>query len=220
MIPAMTQLSARRSFWSYHKVQTAIGNLIRGRRAFMNLKQPGAYLDVGAGPNMGPDRINLDYTWRPGIDVCCDITRGLPMPDNYAGGIFSEHCIEHITFKQAMTVFGEMHRVLMPGRYVRIIVPSLEIYLACYRDKRPMPYTTDDEIIGPISTPAVSINRIMRAHGHQFIYDFETMKSALETAGFSEITRRAVNEGTDPKLLLDTPERAVESLYVEARKPL
>jgi len=27
-----------------------------------------------------------------------DITKGLPSKDNYVGGIYSEHCIEHISF--------------------------------------------------------------------------------------------------------------------------
>jgi predicted SAM-dependent methyltransferase len=216
----MPHFSLQRSFWSYHKVQLAVGALIRGRRSFMNLKQPGSYLDIGCGPNMGHDKINLDYNWRPGLDVCCDITVGLSLPDNYAGGIFSEHCIEHFTLPQALSVFCEMRRVLMPGRYIRIIVPDLAIYLDCYRTGRRMPYTQDDKIIGPLSGSAVSINRIMRAHGHQFIYDYEIMKMALEHSGFINITKRSVNEGADPKLLFDTPERAIESLYVEAMNPL
>ncbi len=214
----MTQPSLHRSFWDYHKVQVAVGAVTRNRRWFMNLKERGAYLDVGCGPNFGPDRINLDYTWRHGIDICCDITRGLPLPDNYVGGVFSEHCIEHITLTQALAVFTEIRRVLMPGRYVRIVVPSLEIYLDCYHAKRPMPYNLDDMIIGPIASPAVSINRIMRSHGHQFIYDYETLKAALETTRFSDVRQRNLGDGADPKLLLDTPNRAVESLYVEARK--
>jgi len=78
---------------------------------------------------MAPDKINLDHYWRPGLDICCDITRGLPLPDNYAGGIFSEHCIEHITSPQALSVFAEMRRVLMPGRYVRIMFQTSRFIL-------------------------------------------------------------------------------------------
>jgi hypothetical protein len=35
-------------------------------------------------------------------------------------------------------------------------------------------------------------------------------------AGFIEVERRAFGDGADPKLLRDEPDRAVESLYVEA----
>src|SRR5579863_5017097 len=94
-----TKFSVGRSVWSYSKVQHFTAALIRGRRAFMNLKTEGLILDIGCGPNSNPKNINLDYDWRPGINICCDITRGLPLPDNYVAGIFSEHCIEHISLK-------------------------------------------------------------------------------------------------------------------------
>ena len=68
----------------------------------------------------------------PGIDICCDITRGLPLTDGYVAGIFTEHCIEHITFDAALLVFREFYRVMKPGSYVRIIVPDLEVYVEKY----------------------------------------------------------------------------------------
>jgi hypothetical protein len=80
---------------SYAKVQWMISALIRNRRAFANLKQPGTYLDIGCGPNTHTGFCNLDYAWHPGIDVCWDITRRLPFSDRYVGGVFTEHCLEH-----------------------------------------------------------------------------------------------------------------------------
>ena len=59
----------------------------------------------------------------------------------------------------------------------------------------------------------------MRDHGHRFIYDFTTMKVIWERTGFTDVAKRKFGEGANPKLLLDTPERAVESLYVEKQKP-
>jgi len=43
--------------------------------------------------------------------------------------------------------------------------------------------------MGPLTGQAISINRIMRAHGHRFIYDYETMNAALERSGFINITQ-------------------------------
>ena len=91
-----TRLSFRRPLLSYSKVQQVISFLIRNKRTFMNLKQPGLYLDVGCGPNTKPQNINLDWGWHPGIDICCNLTKGLPLPDNYVRGIFTEHCLEHL----------------------------------------------------------------------------------------------------------------------------
>ena len=89
-------------------------------------------LDVGCGPNIDNKNLNLDYSWRPGIDICCDIMAGLPLRDEYVGGIFTEHCIEHIPFDAALFVFREFYRVMKPNAYVRIVVPDLEIYLENY----------------------------------------------------------------------------------------
>jgi len=79
-----------------------------------------------------------------------------------------------------------------------------------------MPYAEDDAHNFPFVTPMISVNRIFRDHGHQFIWDYETLRLALLRAGFANVKKRAFGEGADPKLLRDTPSRQVESLYVEA----
>lgn len=188
----------------------------------MRLKTDGLVLDVGCGPNPRSSNLNLDFHWRPGVDICCDITRGLPLADSYVSGLFTEHCIEHIRFTAALDAFGEFHRVMKPGTYARIIVPDFEIYLDEYLRFRNtgearMPHAADDPIRGMYS-PLISINRIFRGHGHQFIYDFATLSLMLSHAGFVDINKRKFGDGADKRLLLDSPERAIESLYVEARK--
>jgi len=204
------------------KLQRNVSRLIRGRRAFMRFKTPGLVLDVGCGPNARPGNLNLDYQWRPGVDICCDITRPLPLADGYVSGLFSEHCLEHIPFSLALDVLREFHRVLQPGAFARIVVPDFEIYLEQYLRLRDggaaaMPYADQDSIAG-IYSPMLSINRIFRGHGHQFIYDFATLAVMLERAGFVDIDKRQCGDSRDARLLLDSPERAIESLYVEARK--
>jgi predicted SAM-dependent methyltransferase len=219
-----TKISLSRSIWSYGKVQSLISALIRGRKMFMNFKTEGLILDLGCGPNSNPKNINLDYEWRPGIDICCDITKGLPLKDNYVGGIYTEHCVEHISFDAALFVFREFYRVLKPGAYVRIIVPDFEIYVDHYNLFRKtgelsMPYGRDDMRKDGIYSPVMSVNRIFRAHGHQFIYDFPTMAAMLEKVGLVEVKKARFGDGVNRSLILDTPTRAIESMYVEARKP-
>jgi predicted SAM-dependent methyltransferase len=204
-------------------IQRNISKLIRNRRLFADIKQPGLYLDVGCGPNAKHSNINLDYHWRPGVDVCWDITKGpLPFANNYVAGIYTEHCLEHISFKACKAVLAEFHRIVQPMGRIRVIVPDLEIYVDRYdlfrsSGEQSMPYGEDDPIDGTYS-PAMSINRIFRAHGHQFIYDFYTLKAMLEQVGFADITRHQCGDGGDPALLFDDPKRAVESLYIEASK--
>jgi predicted SAM-dependent methyltransferase len=218
-----TTISRRRPITSYAKVRLIIGNCIRNKRIFMNLKGPGLCLDIGPGPNMLPHNINLDYEWRPGLDVCCDITKGLPFPNNYVGSIFSEHCIEHIPQRDAVWVFSEFFRIMQPGAWLRIIVPDLDIYLdqlAAAKRNQPysMPYANDDKING-LYTPAMSLNRIMHDHGHCFIYDFDTICKMLSAAKFINVQKSKFGDSPINALALDSENRAVESLYVNAQKP-
>jgi predicted SAM-dependent methyltransferase len=224
MLQFVSRISADRSIWSYSKVQRLVSACIRGQRIFMNHKTEGLVLDIGCGPNGSPRNINLDYHWRPGVDVCCDITKGLPFKDGYVAGIFTEHCLEHISFDATLLVFREFYRVLQQGAYARIVVPDLEVYVEQYDKFRAtgelsMPFSFIDERADHIYSPAMRINRVFRWFGHQFIYDFSTMAEMLRAAGFDTITKARFGGGADPSIILDTPDRALESLYVEARKP-
>ena len=51
-----------------------------------------------------------------------------------------------------------------------------------------MPYASDDAIDG-IYMPAMRINRIMRSHERQFIYDLETLRMMLDACGFVGISK-------------------------------
>lgn len=211
----------RRPLSSYAKVQAFIGAIIRNRSTFANKKTAGCYLDLGCGPNTSPDFCNLDYSWHPGVDVCWDVTRGLPFEDRHVAGIFTEHMLEHLAFSDALSLLAECRRVLQVGGTLRVVVPDGERYLSEYArhlagEVASMPYADNDKSDFPIATPIVSVNRIFRNHGHQFIWDYETLRLALLGCRFTNIARRAFGEGHDPKLLRDTPSRQVESLYVEA----
>lgn len=219
-----TRISFGRSIWSYSKVQKLVSPMIRDRKAFMNRKKRGLILDVGSGSKTHVQNINLDYDWRPGIDVCCDITKGLPFEDEYVAGIFTEHCIEHIRFDDTLFILDEFRRVMAAGSWFRIVVPNLEIYIDHYDAFRragelSMPYWQNDKRADGIYSPALSINRIFYDHQHRFIYDFAILRIMLEKVGFANITKMRFGRSHDARLLLDLPNREIESLYVEAQKP-
>jgi hypothetical protein len=52
--------------------------------------------------------------------------------------------------------------------------------------------------------------------GHRTIFDFQLLQLLLQEAGFTRVVRREFRSGTDVRLLIDTPDRRVESLYLEA----
>ena len=198
-----------------------INRIVRGRKWFADKKKPGCYLNLGCGPNTNLEFYNLDYEWRPGVDVVWDARRGLPFENGYCDGVFSEHMLEHLSFADGLALLGECRRVLRVGCVLRIVVPDGELYLTEYArhlagESICMPHGESDKAQFAIVTPMVSINRIFRNHGHKFIWDFETLRLALQGAGFADVWKCGFGQGRDPKLLLDSEYRRAESLYVEA----
>jgi predicted SAM-dependent methyltransferase len=221
-----TRVSWRRPLTSYDKVRRVIGSAVRNRSWLISKNQIHGkeYLDVGCGPNTHANFINLDYGWRPGIDICWDVTRGLPLESNSLKGLFTEHCFEHLPFDAIPDVLAECCRVIKPGGSVRIVVPDGELYLTQYTDivrgqsSHGLPYAEGERQSG-VYSPIVSVNRIFRDHGHLFIYDFDMFRQLLAKAGFVDIRKETYQQGRDPQLLLDSESRAVESLYIEASVP-
>ena len=197
-----TKLDLRRPLSSYSKVRALVGAAIRNRKVFARVGARGCYLDLGCGPNNRADFCNLDYGWQPGVDVCWDVTKGLPFDESHVAGIFTEHMIEHLALRDALAVLRECRRVLCPGGVLRIVVPDGAIYLAEYAKHQAgqpasMPYSDHDRSEFPLTTPIVSVNRIFHGHGHQFIWDFETLQDALLWAGFARVERCAFGQGSD-----------------------
>lgn len=215
------KFSFNRKITSYSKVQQVVASIIRSEKLFVKRQRIKGlqYLNIGCGPNPMKDHVNLDYAWTPDIDICWDITRKpYPLADGSLQGIYTEHCLEHISYADCFRNLQEFKRMLRPGGVVRIVVPDGELYFDLYRRRRQgetvtLPYEEGYD------TAMHRINGIFRNHGHQFIYDFETFSHLLKKAGFTQIERKSFGTGRDPQLLVDTADRAFESLYVEAVKP-
>jgi predicted SAM-dependent methyltransferase len=187
------------------------------------------YLNVGCGTNIKEGFLNLDYNWRPGIDICWDIRKKLPLPDNFLQGIFAEHCLEHITYFECVAFLKEAYRTLLPGGTIRIVVPDGGLYIHLYQRSQigevvEFPYVEkeglDDKVEDSLIcfTPMMAINRIFRGYGHQFAYDYETLSAILTHAGFTDMQRVSFMVGRDEVLLIDSEVRRPQSLYVEATK--
>jgi len=158
-------------------------------------------LHLGAGNHSLPGWFNTDYFPRPGISFV-DVTKTFPMPEASFNFVFTEHHIEHISYKNAVFMLKECYRVLKPGGLIKINTPDLKNSLCFYLDENlnngefanhsneflysgfynAVNYIPVDEY-----AKAHEINDMFYNYEHKFIYDFESLKRVLEHAGFSNI---------------------------------
>ena len=212
-----------RPLTDYSKVQWLLSQVRRNNRYFVPRIEPGAYLNVGCGPNIRSGYVNVDYNWRPGVDLCVDITKPFPIGDGMVGGIYMEHCLEHLPLAGARAFFKDCLRMMRPGAVIRLIVPDLELYARTYVDSLdgkspvfPNEYYTNTL---NVNQPVALINELFYGPDHRFNYDYRTLAEVLQQSGFVEPAKLSINQGQDPKLLIDDRSHVSESLYVEARKP-
>lgn len=92
-------------------------------------------LQVGAGDNSLGGWLNADL--EPSSDgvIFLDATRPFPFDDHTFDYVFSEHMIEHITYRDALFMLKECFRVLRPGGKIRIATPDVEQLAGLFTDE-------------------------------------------------------------------------------------
>jgi predicted SAM-dependent methyltransferase len=169
-------------------------------------------LHLGSAANRLSGWVNVDLL-RPGrtLELYWDLRRPLPFRDSSVDAVFAEHLLEHLSFPAGVALLRECRRVLRLDGIVRVGVPDLDRYVASYLG--------NDDIIERVRpgrpTRALALGEPFFLDGHKCMYDFETMRLALITAGFTQVERRAFGQGRlQPSP--DSAERRDETMYVEA----
>lgn len=179
-------------------------------------------LNLGCGPHIYAGWVNADdyapkrrlreRSFRP--NWMLDITKPWRCADDYWDGIFTEHVIEHVTYAEAVFVFGECFRTLKPGGWLRVSVPSILRYVRYYRGE------IGDGELHPFPKPALALSFVTQMHMHRSAWDGDLMTAVLREIGFEDASEVSFGKGSDQRILKDDPGKAPESLYVEARKPV
>ena len=162
-------------------------------------------LHIGGGRHLLAGWLNSDLRRYSGDVLHLDAARPFPFPDDTFAYIYSEHMIGYVQPESAMAMLRESFRVLVPGGKVRISTPDLAFLIALYG---PEPSPRQERYIEwyrtwaylPGRGIAFVIDHFMRTGDHRFVYDEPALRGLLETAGFSQVVRRGLNDSGDPAL--------------------
>jgi len=189
-----------------------------------------------------PKIYNVDW---PKNLLIHDIRKRLPFEDKSVKFIFTSHFLEHLTRFEGKNLINECYRIAENNAVIRIVVPDLELLVQKYlkKDEQFLLKLKENQLtyIPALRNEKLSFadiisfyfygkgNVIKRKEGfkgflekkltseHKWMYDFNSLKLLLESAGFKNIRRCNYQEGKMPDLdaLDTTPE---ESMYIEAEK--
>lgn len=165
-------------------------------------------LQIGADVCALPGWLNTDLYPRTISSATLDATKPFPFPDRSFDYVFSEHQIEHIAYDEGLTMLKECHRILRRGGKLRIATPSLDRMIQLFEGSSAElkhRYAQNATLVrypaAPRATGCFAVNGIFMNWGHRFIYDQETLRLTLETAGFTRIQFFAPGESDDPSLV-------------------
>jgi predicted SAM-dependent methyltransferase len=172
-------------------------------------------LQLGAGQNLLPGWFNTDYFPRQNISFV-DVTKPFPIPSGSFNFIFTEHHIEHISYKSAVFMLKEAFRILKPGGVIKITTPDLKNSLMFYLDDNlnngefrdhtnEFIYSGFYNAINYIPVDdyfkAHEVNDMFLNYEHKFIYDIESLKRVLEHAGFTNVINCSQKDSAHPGFL-------------------
>jgi predicted SAM-dependent methyltransferase len=82
-------------------------------------------LNWGCGGHTLPGWINSDQKEGAGIDLSCDIAKGLPLEDDSIDYAVSIHALPEVPYDRIVPVLAELRRVIKPGGILRLCLPDL-----------------------------------------------------------------------------------------------
>jgi predicted SAM-dependent methyltransferase len=190
-------------------VRKLYGFMIRGRqieRYFRDNQVRRLQLGASNSPIKGWLNTDVLPTRRDGVYL--DATRRFPFRDNTFDYVCSEHMIEHIEYPDALFMLRQCFRVLKPGGKIRMSTPDLRVLVGLFSKEKTAAQSFYVDWMTKKFLPNVSyckevflINNSVRAWGHQFLYDRETIEITMKEIGFENIRYYRPGVSDDENLL-------------------
>lgn len=192
-------------------------------------------LQVGTSHTPLAGWLNTDVVLENPEVVYLDATLPFPFQDNIFDYVACEHMIEHVDHAGALVMLRESFRVLKPGGRIRLATPNLKTLAGLIAAEKSAAQSYYIDWIVRNCLPEASyckdvfvLNNAFRAWGHQFIYDPETLKTAMTRCGFEDLADYTPGVSDDPnlrgleahgRLIGDEGINQFETFIVEGRVP-
>jgi len=181
-------------------------------------ENPARRLNWGCGGHTLPGWINSDQKAGPGIDLSCDIARGLPLVTGSIDYAVSIHALPEVPYDRIVPVLQELGRVLKPGGVLRLALPDLLKGVAAYERGDRGYFMVPDE--DAQSLGAKLVTQLVWYGYSRTLFTFGFIDEMLRKAGYVDVVECAFRRtaSAHPEIVaLDN--REAETLFVEATKP-
>jgi len=162
-----------------------------------------------------------------------DIVAGLPLPPDSVHGLYASHVLEHLSLDGARKALRNSFEILQSGGTFRLIVPDLleraKIYIRASESGDPLAAHrfVASSYLGCEEKPngaLGSLRAVIGNSGHLWMWDFKSMSSELEKAGFVSIRAARFGDAADPMFnRVENPDRFIDDgiaeVAIETRKP-
>jgi hypothetical protein len=135
-----------------------------------------------------------------------NVTKSWSYSSGMFEAIYSSHVLEHLPLHGAKTCLAESYRCLRQGGVLRISVPDLDTQIRDYDPNRSMDWSIN----------LFEANERSEKNMHHFMYNFESLRTLLQSVGFSQVTRCDYQKGDCPDV--ENLDNRPGSLFVEAVK--
>jgi hypothetical protein len=154
-----------------------------------------------------------------------DVIKGLPVRAGECQGVYCSHVLEHLALNDLRTALRETYRILSGGGIFRLVLPDLEREARAYLDDESSTAAINfmrATLLGK-EDRGRSIKAFLRewlgnSH-HLWMWDFKSLRTELQEAGFREVRRAELGDSVDPKFgEVEDAGRWISCLGVECRR--
>lgn len=155
-----------------------------------------------------------------------NVVKGLPIRDASCSLLYCSHVLEHLSLEDFYRATNESFRVLRPGGVWRLVMPDLRLeaqrYLQSERPDASIAFLKKTGL-GQVRRETSLRHRIYDAFGnsrHLWLWDYQSVATALQEAGFVEIRRATFGDADSPAYTeVERADRWEDALGIECRRP-